>query len=268
MAEATRRKTALVTGATSGIGYEFAKLLAADDHDLVLVARSAHRLAAVASEMENLGSGGRRIETVAVDLARDDGPDTVFRALDEAGLAVDILINNAGYAVYGPFAETKLEDELAMMHVNTIALTALTKRVLPLMIARHSGRILNVASTAAFLPGPFMAVYYASKAYVLSFTEALAEELRESGVTVTALCPGPTETGFQQRAHLEDSKLISGREIMDAASVAKVGYEGMLHGRTVVIPGVRNKLTTEAPRILPRTLVRRLVRRSQERIGT
>lgn len=267
MAEGVRRKTALVTGATSGIGYEFAKLLAADGYDLVLAARGEERLKAVAAEFAATGSG-RRVERVVVDLARDDGAGKVFQAVDDAGLAVDVLINNAGYAVYGPFSETDLETELAMMHVNMLTLTTLTKRVLPLMLGRRSGRILNVASTAAFMPGPLMAVYYASKAYVLSFSEALAEELRESGVTVTALCPGPTATGFQHRAAMEESRLVSGREIMDAASVARAGYEGMLQGKTIVIPGVRNKLTTEAPRVLPRRIMTRLVRRSQERVGT
>ncbi len=267
MTEAAKRKTALVTGATSGIGYEFAKILAQDGYDLVLAARGEERLNTVAAELAAIGSG-RRVERVVVDLARDDGAGKVFKAVDDAGLAVDVLVNNAGYAVYGPFRDTDLDVELAMMHVNMLTLTTLTKRVLPLMLGRRSGMILNVASTAAFLPGPLMAVYYASKAYVLSFSEALAEELRDTGVTVTALCPGPTATGFQHRAAMEESKLVSGREIMDAGSVARAGYEGMKEGRTIVIPGVRNKLTTEAPRILPRRIMRRLVRRSQERVGS
>ena len=258
-------RTALVTGATSGIGYEFAKLLAKDGHDLVLAARRQERLEAVAEELRT--GYGHRVEIVAVDLARDDGAGKVFQAVDDAGLAVDILINNAGYAVYGPFKDTDLDLELQMMHVNMLTLTTLTKRVLPLMLGRRSGRILNVASTAAFLPGPLMAVYYATKAYVLSFSEAIAEELRDSGVTVTALCPGPTATGFQHRAAMEESKLVKDREIMDAAAVAQIGYEGMMQGKSIVIPGLRNKLTTEAPRVLPRRLMTRLVRRSQERAG-
>lgn len=263
MTDAATRKTALVTGATSGIGYEIAKLLAKDGHDLILAARSQARLDAVAEEFRE-GYGGR-VEIVAVDLARDDGAGKVFQAVDDAGLAVDVLINNAGYAVYGPFKDTNLDLELRMMHVNMLTLTTLTKRVLPLMLGRHSGKILNVASTAAFSSGPLMAVYYASKAYVLSFTEAIAEELRGTGVTVTALCPGPTATGFQHRAAMEESRQIKGREIMDAAEVAAIGYEGMMAGKPIVVPGLRNKLVTEAPRLLPRRVMTRLVRRSLER---
>lgn len=256
-------RTALVTGATSGIGYEFAKLLARDGHDLVLAARSQERLEDVAAEFR--AGFGRRVEIVAVDLARDDGAGKVFQAVDAAGLAVDILINNAGYAVSGPFKDTDLDLELKMMHVNMLTLTTLTKRVLPLMLGRRSGKILNVASTAAFLPGPMMAVYCASKAYVLSFTEAIAEELRDSGVTVTALCPGPTATGFQHRAAMDESRLDKGREIMDAAEVAAIGYVGMMQGKRIVIPGLRNRVMTEAPRVLPRRVMTRLIRRSHER---
>ena len=175
-----------------------------------------------------------------------------------------MLVNNAGSAVYGAFAETTPDAELAMLQVNVMALTALTKRLLPGMVARRHGRILNLGSTAAFLPGPLMTCYYASKAYVLSFTEGLAEELRGSGVTVTALCPGPTETGFQQRAAMEESRLFKVTRMQSAADVAKAGYAGMLAGKTVVVPSWSDRVTTIAPRFVPRAVLPRLVRRAQE----
>ena len=253
---------ALVTGASGGIGLELARLLAADGYRLALVARDAAKLDAVAAELG--APAGQLPLTIAQDLAAPDGVDRVLAGLD--GQDVDVLVNNAGYAVYGPFAETAPEAELAMLQVNVMALTALTKRLLPGMIERKQGRILNLASTAAFLPGPLMTCYYASKAYVLSFTEGLAEELREggSGVTVTALCPGPTETGFQQRAAMEESRLFKVTRLQSAADVAKAGYAGMLAGKTVIVPSWSDRVTTIAPRFVPRALVPRLVRRIQE----
>ena len=177
---------------------------------------------------------------------------------------VEILINNAVFASYGPFAESDPAHELAMIQVNVAALTHLTRRLLPGMLIRRRGRIMNLASTAAFQPGPLMAVYYATKAYVLSFSEAIADELRGTGVTVTALCPGPTATGFQAQAAMEASKLVRGG-LMDARRVAAVGYAGMLAGKTVVIPGALNWLGAEAVRFLPRRAATRFVRRIQER---
>jgi len=152
-----------------------------------------------------------------------------------------------------------------MIQLNVVALTELTKLLLPPMIARGAGRVLNVASTAAFQPGPLMAVYYATKAYVLSFSEAIAEELRGTGVTVTALCPGPTKTGFQAGAAMEDSKLVRGRDIMDSKTVARIGYAAMLEGKRVVIPGAMNKVLAQSVRFLPRATVARAVKRAQER---
>jgi len=259
----TTRPTAVVTGASGGIGFEFSKLLARDGHDLLLVARDRARLDQVAEEIRNASAVS--VHVLPADLAAPSAPDAVFAALRDAGLAVDVLVNNAGFASYGPFAETDLAHELSLIRVNVEALTHLTKLALPGMIERRSGKILNVASTAAFLPGPLMAVYYASKAYVLSFSEALAEELRGSGVTVTALCPGPTATGFQRRAGMEASKIVSGRRLPGAADVAAAGYRGLTRGDRIVIPGLNNRLTILAPRALPRALLTRLVRRAQER---
>src|SRR5262249_2010981 len=158
-----------------------------------------------------------------------------------------------------------LEAELQMIHVNIVALTHLTKRLLPPMLSRRSGRILNVASTAAFFPGPLMAVYYATKAYVLSFSEAIANEVEGSGVTVTALCPGPTASNFQAGAHLEESKLVSGRRLPTSRAVAQAGYDGVMAGKALVIPGAINKLTTLAPRFTPRRMMANIIRGVQER---
>jgi short-subunit dehydrogenase len=176
-----------------------------------------------------------------------------------------VLVNNAGFPVFGMFTETNLETELEMLQVNVVALTQLTKLFLKGMIERRYGRILNLASTAAFEPGPLMAVYYASKAYVLSFSEALANELRGTGVTVTTLAPGPTRTGFQKRGQLEDSRLVQG-QIADAHSVALAGYRGLMAGKTLVIPGFANKLIPWIVRVSPRGVVTRVVRRMQERV--
>jgi uncharacterized protein len=176
-----------------------------------------------------------------------------------------VLVNNAGYASYGLFAQTEAEAQLRMIQLNVSALTALTRAWLPGMLARGWGRVLNVASTAAFQPGPLMAVYYATKAYVLSFSEALADETRGSGVSVTCLCPGPTQTGFQARAQMEESRLVKGKRIMDSRAVARAGYAGLMAGRSVVIPGLKNKVLAQSVRLLPRRTVTTLVRSAQER---
>ena len=255
--------TALVTGASSGIGYELARLCARDGYDVVLVARGRETLAALAEELT--GRCGVRATVLAMDLAEPAVPGLLAAALAQAGLQVDLLMNNAGVGRHGPFAESDLTTELRMIQVNISALTALTKLLLPGMLARRAGRVLNVASTAAFAPGPFMAVYYATKAYVLSFSEALAEELRGTGVTVTALCPGPTWTAFQARAGIEQSRLIRTRVgIMDAATVARAGYRGCLRGQRLVIPGWANTLVARGTPILPRSWVARVVRALNE----
>ena len=252
------RQTALVTGASGGIGWELARAFAAGGYDLVLVARSAGKLEQLAGELRD--RHGVAVRVLAKDLAGPGAPDEIFQELEGAGVAVDALVNNAGFATFGPFAETDLASELEEIQLNVVTLTHLTKRFLPGMLARRRGGVLNVASTAAFQPGPQMAVYYATKAYVLSFSEALAEELRGSGVTVTALCPGPTATGFQARAEMQDSGLFTGPlKVMGAAAVARAGYEGFRKGNRIVIPGLINKLGVQSVRVSPRALVTRLV---------
>jgi uncharacterized protein len=258
------RSTALVTGASGGIGLELARVFALRGHDLVIVARDHRRLEDLAADLRR--SHGREVTPIAMDLARPDAADELVGRLPAAG-AIDALVNNAGFAVFGPFAESPLEAELEMIQLNVTTPTHLTKLVLPGMLARGSGRILNVASTAAFQPGPLMAVYYATKAYLLSFTEALAEELAGTGVGATALCPGPTASGFQARARMEDSKLVKDRKIADAASVARAGYDGLMSGKRIVVPGLRNKALTQAIRFSPRRVTTAMVRNAQRRAG-
>ena len=229
------------------------------------MARSHDRLAELAARLES----EFRVKTLVIarDLSRPTAVDEIYEEVSAASMTVEMLVNNAGFPVFGLFAQTQLETELEMLHVNVIALTALTKLFLRGMVERQAGRILNLASTAAFEPGPLMAVYYASKAYVLSFSEALANELRGTGVTVTALCPGPTRTGFQKRGVMEASRLVQG-QIADAKSVAVAGYRGMMSGKTIVIPGFGNKLIPWVVRVSPRGVVTRVVRRMQERVTT
>jgi len=253
--------TVLITGASGGIGYELALLFARDRYDCVLVARSHDRLTALASRLES--EFGIKTLVLAKDLSKPATVDEIYEEVSAATLKVDVLVNNAGFPVYGRFVETDLSAELEMLQVNVVALTALTKLFVRGMVERRQGRILNLASTAAFVPGPLMAVYYASKAYVLSFSEALANELKGTGVTVTALTPGATRTGFQERGKMEDARLIKGT-LSDAASVALAGYRGLMAGKTVVIPGLSNKLLPVVVRLSPRRIVTRVSRRMLE----
>jgi hypothetical protein len=247
--------TALVTGASYGIGRELAVCCARGGFDLVLVARSGEKLRSLAAEIAGLYPVKAR--ALEADLGDPGAPGRIERELSSEGAEITALVNNAGFGANGPFASLALEVQREMLQVNVVALTHLTRLVLPGMVARRRGRILNVASTAAFQPGPLMAVYYASKAYVLSFSEALSEELRGSGVTVTALCPGPTASGFQARAQMEHVRLVS-RPAMDARRVAETGYAGMMAGKAVVVPGLPNRLLAQSVRISPRFLVRRI----------
>ncbi len=256
-------KTALVTGASSGIGYELTKLFARDRYNLVLVARSEQKLIQIADELKE--KFRISVKTIAKDLSVPESPEEIFRELQQEAIKIDVLVNNAGFATYGFFTETDLNAELKMMQLNMVALTHLTKLFLKDMLEQNEGKILNIASTAAFQPGPLMAVYYATKAYVLSFSEAIANELQGSGVTVTALCPGPTESGFQARANMEQSKLVSGQRIMDAETVALIGYRGLMKNKTVVIPGLKNKLLVLTVRFTPRNIVTQIVRNMQKR---
>jgi len=253
-------ETVLITGASLGIGYELAKLFAADKSNLVLVARNGEKLDQLAAELRK--THGVEVRVLPKDLADPQSPQAIFDALVAENVRVDVVVNNAGFGAVGSVATLPLERQRDMIEVNIAALTQLTRLFLPGMIERGSGGILNVGSTAAFQPGPYMAVYYASKAYVLSFTEALAEELLGTGVRVTCLAPGPTATGFAATANAEH-RLLFKLGTADAESVARAGYQGFRHGRSLVIPGLRNKLGTVAVRFAPRLLVRKIVKRLQ-----
>ena len=248
-------QTALITGASSGIGLELARIFAKNQCDLVLIACESDRLLQAAATLN--------ARVIACDLADRQAPQAIHAEL--AGIQIDYLVNNAGFGLGGHFSATDRQTELDMIQVNVTSLVDLTKLFLPAMVARRSGRIMNVASTAAFQPGPLMAVYYASKAFVLSFTEAIAEELTGSGVTVTALCPGPTASDFQRRAGLEHIKLFENKSLtMTSAKVAEIGYRGMMHGKVIVIPGIINKLGVQSLRLGPRAIVRKAARKLQE----
>jgi len=256
------RGTALITGASRGIGLDFAHVLAEHGYDLVLVARSddeLDRIATALAEQHNIAA----IPLPAV-LRDPAAPDLIWAALTGQHIAIDILINNAGFGLGGPFTRTDGTRELEMIQVNVTALTALTKRFLPSMIARGHGRIVNLASTAAFQPGPLMAVYYATKAYVLSFTEAVAEEVRNTGVTITALCPGPTRTDFARAAGVREVRLFRNPAIMSSRDVAEYGYAAMMRGTRVAIPGTINRLVAFGNRLVPRRLATMLARKAQE----
>ena len=249
----------LITGASSGLGTEFARLAAADGSDVVLVARSADKLDLIAKTLTR----DHRVKAIVLtkDLSRPESTAEIVAELAAQSIEVDTLVNNAGFGTSGRFAETSLDDERQMIDVNVTALTLLTKRLLPAMVARRRGRILNVASTAAFQPGPYMAVYYATKAYVLWLSEALAAELEGTGVSVTCLCPGPTATAFQGRAGMERSRLFTIMRPAEPAAVARQGYDAMKAGRRVVIPGASNKIGAQAVRLFPRRLVAAVVGR-------
>lgn len=243
--------TALVTGASSGIGLELARVLASAGHDLVLVARSADRLDRVARDLGD--QTGVRVESRACDLSVPAAARALWQELVDAGVVVSTLVNNAGVGLHGEFAAQDLDAIEGLVALNVTALTTLTRLALPGMVSRRMGRILNVASLAAYQPaGPREAVYYASKAFVLSFSKALARELRGSGVTVTTLCPGPTKTSFDTTAGATEAGLYKWVPLMSASAVARAGYRGMMRGSSVVIPGVLTKVLAVAGELPPR----------------
>jgi len=263
----TDRKTALITGASFGIGMEFARVFAREGYNLVLAARSADRLRQLASELEK--AHGVHSLILATDLTEPGAPAYVLDQTTRAGIQVDVLVNNAGFGQYGLFAENDLGGCLRQIQLNVTTLTHLTRLYLPGMIdrakiQRKSGGILNVASTAAFQPGPLMAVYFATKAYVLHFSEALANELHGTGVTVTCLCPGATATEFHKRANATSMNLLK-FGAMDARTVAEDGYGALMAGKPVVISGFKNWLLAQSIRISPRRMVTAIARKIQEK---
>lgn len=256
-----KKQTALITGASSGIGYEMAKELARQKYDVILVARREDKL----RELETLLAPFVGVTIVTLDLARAGAAQTLFDALENR--PIDLLINNAGFADYALFAHASRPKISAMMQLNIVALTEITHLFLPPMIARGSGQILNVGSIAGYFPGPLMGVYYATKAFVLSFSESLSNEVEGSGVTVTCLCPGATVSEFQERARMKDSKLMNAA-YMKAKVVAKRGIKAAQRGDRICVPGLFNRFLIQVPRFVPRRAMCNFMRRIQERIPT
>ncbi len=253
---------AVITGASTGIGRELAYICARDGYDLVLTARSQPQLEKVASEIRQNTS--RTVVVIPKDLSLPGAPRELFDQISHASLPIEVLINNAGFGLLGRFWELDAAEEMQMIQLNVAALTELTRLFLPGFIERHCGRILNVASTAAFQPGPLMAIYYATKSYVVSFSEAVHNEARDHGVTVTCLCPGPTKTEFHLRAGSTNTALSKGAHSMDAATVARIGFKAMKAGKPLVIAGRLNALMAFLTRFAPIQLTASMARRFQE----
>ncbi|HVN54689.1 MAG TPA: SDR family oxidoreductase [Anaerolineaceae bacterium] len=246
-------QTVLITGASSGIGAELVKIFAAEGCNLVLVARSEERLNQLAVELQK--NAPIRATILAKDLSKPFAAEEIFTALQAQNISVDILVNSAGYGTHGRFDRLDLGEELAMLDVNVLSLVKLTRLFLPGMVVRGYGRILNLGSTGSFSPTPLMASYGGSKAFVLFFSEALSEELKGTGVTVTALCPGVTRSGFQERSNITGIRLLRG-PVMTPQEVAQTGYQSLMRGQAVVIPGLFNWMISFLVRVFPRSLVR------------
>lgn len=246
-------KTALITGATSGLGYEFVKLFANEGYNLVLIARNTKILEEIKETFSN-----NEVTVITKDLSASGAAKEVFEEVDGLGIDIDVLVNNAGFGLMGKFDELNIQKQLNMIQLNIGALTELTYYFLQKMKLRNSGKILNVASTAAFQPGPLMAVYYATKAFVLSFSEALVEELSDTSITVTTLCPGPTKTNFGSVANVEKTKMFS--NAMDSTIVAKKGFEALMCGKRVVITGGLNKAGAYGAKFMPRSLAAKIAK--------
>ena len=249
--------TALVTGASEGIGYELTRLFAENGYDVVMVARSKDRMNEIADEVEN--EFGISARVIKKDLSVPGSSEEVYEESPE----IDVLVNNAGIGTCGFFHENDTVREVDTVRLNVETPTHLTRLFLEDMVERDEGRILNVSSMAAFQPGPTMAVYYATKAYLLSFSEALSNELKGTGVSVTALCPGPTETAFIQKAGEENSRINEGDK-MSQRTVAEAGYNGLMKGKNVVVPGFKNRMLVRLTKLAPKSLVIRVVRYLQE----
>ena len=249
--------TVLITGASGGIGKELATVFASHGHDLILTARNRHRLDALCKALHM--RYGIRATAIPADLSEDGSAERLVRDIEHRGLQVDVLVNNAGFGDHCLFAESDSGKQEAMIRLNVLALTSLTRAVLPAMMRRRRGRVLNVASIASFLPGPYMAVYYATKAYVLSLSQALAAELKPYGITVTALCPGLVDTGFEKTADLEKTALFKTLPVSDPAAVAKYGYCITMCGKSVGVHGIPYKAMAFASRLAPRDLLARII---------
>ena len=256
----------LITGASSGIGYELASVFAKNNHNLILVARSTEKLESLKFEIEK--NFQVVADVITLDLSKQNSAEELFAIVHKKKIHVDVLVNNAGFGDHSLFFSqdsTKIEE---MILLNVLTLTKLTKLFLPAMVSMKYGKILNVASTAAFQPGPLMSVYYATKAYVLSFTEGLYEELKGTGVSITALCPGPTESGFQSVANLSNVALMDALKLPTSKDVAEFGYKALMSDKAVAIHGFMNTMMAKSAGFIPRTILRKLVMKLQEKRNT
>jgi len=251
------RDYALITGASSGIGFELAKIFAREKYNLFLTARNKTKLEELQGEIRK--NFDVDVLVIPKDLSLENSARELYDEIKNKNVKIEILVNNAGFGGYGEFVKTNLESEVNMINLNVTSLVKLTKYFLQDMFLQKSGKILNVASTAAFQPGPLMAIYYATKSFVLSFSEAIAEELEGSGITVTALCPGPTESGFQKTARITQSRLVKGRKLPSSKDVAEYGYKALMKGRRVAVHGFINSLITKAIRFIPRKVITKVV---------
>ncbi len=247
----------LITGASKGIGKELAYVFAKNGYSLLLIARNLSELEQLQKELKDKYQCESKI--LSVDLAKTDSVDVIINTFKNEISKLDVLVNNAGFGFVNKFADMPIADINGMIDVNVKVLTDLTYRVLPFMLARKSGKILNVASTAAFMPGPYMAVYYATKAYVFSFSQAIREEYRKDGITISTLCPGPTKTPFIKRAGLDDTYLFKGNfPVMTAQKVASIAFKGLMKKKRVIIPGIMNKASVISILFMPTLWVTKL----------
>ena len=250
-------KMALITGASEGIGLEIAKIFAKEKYDLVITARNETKLNELANEIKN--KHNVNVKVIAKDLSKQNAGEEIFDELKNESIVTDVLINNAGFGVFDNYWNVELQDEKNMLQVNIMALAELTNLFAKDMVNRGGGKILNIASTAAFQPGPTMAGYYASKAFVLSYSQAVDFELREKGVQVSTLCPGPTITEFQIRANMEDLNLFKKGFTMSAEEVAQIGYNGLMKGKSVIIAGAMNKISAMSSKVTPSKVSMKIV---------
>lgn len=252
------KKTALITGASRGIGRELAKIFAKENCNLVIIARSGELLEELKNELETKHQ--IFVYVIIKDLSKHESAKEIYEELKQKSIIIDYLVNNAGFGKYGMLHESDSNIESAMINVNIMSLTILTKLFLKDMVSRQSGKIMNVSSVAAFQPGPLMAVYFASKSYVLSFSEAVGNEAKEFGITVTALCPGPTRSNFLQNAKLEKSRLFKGGNVANASDVALFGYKAMMKGKPVAIHGFLNYILANSSRFVTRNFALKITR--------
>lgn len=256
------KKWALITGATEGIGYELAKLFAKDQYNLILVARSQDVLETRASALKK--DFGIAVETMAKDLFKREAPLEIYEAVKAKGLQVEVLVNNAGQGEYGEFVDTDLQRELDIIQLNIGAYISLTKSFLQEMVVRNAGKILLVSSIAGEIPGPLQAVYHGTKAFITSFTEAIQEENKKTGVTITYLMPGATDTDFFHKAGMEESKMVQEGDLADPAKVAKDGYEALMAGKEKVISGLKNKAMVAATKLMSDDMAAKAMHKQME----